>query len=59
MSCKPRQEEAEPLLPMKFWRLFYDFQNKLIGSAEELQSVQVLLYGSPRIQELSVKIQGE
>lgn len=25
VSHKPRQEEAEPLLLMKFWRLFYDF----------------------------------
>lgn len=34
-------------------------RNKLIGSAEGLQSVQLLLYSSPRIQALSVKIQGE
>lgn len=42
-----------------FRKCFMTFRrNKLIGSAEGLQSVQVLLYSSPRIQALQVTLSG-
>lgn len=28
MSCKPRQKQAESLLLIKFWSLFYDFHKE-------------------------------